>query len=154
MTTLVVDQLVDDLEQEIRFDRDKRVIIGGVYPYLLMHGSPSGNFTFELKDGSTVLLSRSFTSADIKTELNTTHNYAHIFLPVLPSAPLILKRGTYTLKLSASGYTEAFSSFIGWIKQHENLNIPIGYELESGEDMIEFELPYSFRIKSLQEGIK
>ena len=51
-------------------------------------------------------------------------------MPIDVYAPL--KKGTYKIELSSSGYTYSNSSFLGWIKSHENIyndleSTPIDY---------------------------
>ena len=128
MTTLVCQKLISSLNQEIRLANDVRYNIGSISPYLLMFGAPVGTFTLKISENSLPLCSKSFTSADIKTSLNTLHNYAHVFYPVIFDNPAFLERGTYDVTLSASGYTPSSSSFIGWIQQHEDLNNILDYE--------------------------
>ena len=145
MTTLVCQTLVSTLTQEIRFSQDVRYCIGSIAPYLYMHNSPAGAFTLSIKSGATTVFSQSFSSNDIKASLNTTDNYAHVFYPVVPSSPLHLERGTYSVELSASGYASSNSSFLAWVQQHEDLNNLLDYTPVSDEQN-----PLALRIKRIR----
>jgi len=120
MTTLVVEELKTTLSQDFKLNLNQRAIISAVRPYIYMHNAPAGTFTLSIKQSSTTLWSQNFTSQAIKDALETTDNYAHIKLNLLPDY-LKLSKGTYTAELSSSGYTPTSDSFIGWIKPHEDL---------------------------------
>lgn len=147
---LLVEELGSvDLEQEIRLERSDRYHIGALSPYIYMHNSPSGTFTITLKRGIETIFSKSFTSAEIKTALGTTNNYAHVFYPIIPDNPIQLESGLYTVVLSSSGYSKTISSFLGWIRQHEDLNNTLDYVPDS-----DFQNPFAIRLKILDRGIK
>ena len=150
MTTLVIDELKSSLEQEFRLDRQERYSIGAFIPYLYMHNSPLGTFKITLsKNGNAINFLETFTSADIKLALNTSDNYAHVFYPIIPSKPIQLEKGLYKITLSSvSGYTFKNNSYLGWIRQHENVQPDRSYYLND-----ESELAYSMRIKVFTEGI-
>jgi hypothetical protein len=120
MTTLVVEPLITTLEQTITLNLKQRYIIAAIRPYVYMHNNPAGTFTYKLKSGATELWQSSFTSVAIKTALNAANNYAHIKLNLI-SDYLKLSPGSYTVELSSSGYTYNDSSYMGWIKPHEDL---------------------------------
>lgn len=119
MTTLVVDELLTTLTQTVNFEYDRRYHVAGIKIKLLMYNSPSGTFTLSLKDGATTLASADFTSTVIKSDLSTSDNYAHLYKALTFSLPL--KKGSYDLVLSSSGYTYSSSSFLGWVKSYENV---------------------------------
>jgi hypothetical protein len=145
VSTLLVQMLNSELSQEFRLNIDKRYIIAGLYPYLYMHNAPAGTFTFSVLRGEDELISQDFTCSDIKTSLNTTDNYAHVFFPILPEDDLwVLDKGDYTAKISASGYSATSSSFLGWIREYENPG-ELDYVPES-----DAELPMSLRAKILR----
>jgi len=110
-----------------------------------MHNAPAGTFTLAIKRGSETAFSASFTSADIKTSLATANNFAHVFFPIVPSQPFHLDRGTYSVELSATGYTATDASFLGWIQQHEDLNNILDY-VPSGDD----QNPLALRLKRIR----
>ena len=127
MTTLVINELSTTLEQSIRLSKSVRYQVAAILPYIYMHNSPAGTFTISVLRGVTVVGAKTFTSDEIKAELNTTVNFAHVFHPVIFDSPFFLDAGVYTIKLSHSGYSRTSSSFIGWIQQHENLNNQLDY---------------------------
>lgn len=147
MSTLVIEELITELSQQIRMKLDTRSHIASLAPYIYMHNAPAGTFTLSIT-GTGVNFSKSFTCADIKAALNTTNNYAHVFMPVVPLSPLYLKRDIYTVKLSASGYTFSESSFLAWIKEHEDVKHNIEYIPTNDEYN-----PFSMRIKVFEQGI-
>lgn len=132
MSFIVADELIDELTQEINLTYDKIYHIGGIKIKLLMFNNPGGTFTLSIKDGATTLASESFTSADIKSDLSTTDNYAYLYKALNFSLPL--KKGSYDLVLSASGYNPTDSSFLGWIKSFENIFNAINGSPTSLED--------------------
>jgi len=119
MTTLVIDELKTTLTQSVNLNYDRVYHVAGLKIKLLMYNNPTGTFTLSLKTGATTLASASFTSADIKTDLSTTDNYAHLYKALSFSLPL--KKGSYDLVLSSSGYTFSDSSFLGWCKSYTNV---------------------------------
>ena len=128
MTTLLFKKLVTTLEQDLRYNSAKRCQIAAFIPYIYMHNSPSGTFIFELlNEDAEVIFSQSFDSAGIKQSLVTTNNYAHVFYPIVPTNPIQIERGLYTIKLSATGYTPSDSSYLGWIQQYENVQNVMDY---------------------------
>lgn len=149
MTNLLVETLKTELSQEIRLENQERYTIGAIIPYLYLHNAPAGTFTLEILSGVTSVFSQSFTSADIKTAIGTTDNYAHVFYPIIPQNPIQLDAGLYTIKLSAAGYSVLGSSFLGWIRQHEDLNNKLDYVPASDD-----ENPLAVRLKVFKRGIK
>jgi hypothetical protein len=147
VTTLLVETLKTELEQEIRLENYERYNIGAIIPYLYLHNAPAGTFTLEIISGATSLFSQSFTSNDIKLSLETVNNYAHVFYPIVPLIPIQLNAGTYKIKLSSSGYTVSGNSFLGWIRQHEDLNNKLDYVPASDSDN-----PLAIRLKVFKRG--
>jgi len=148
VTTLVFETLVSELSQDINLKNNTRYTVKGLYPYLLMYNAPAGTFTLEVIKSASTVFSKSFTSADIKTSLSTTDNFAHVFYPVLPLNPLQLDAGLFTIKLSATGYSANNSSFIGWCSQFEDLNNVLDYEpVDDGQN------PLALRLKIYKRGI-
>ena len=148
MSTLQIQTIVASIEQEFKLDPN-RYHIGSLAPYLYMHNAPAGVFTFTLLKGLDILFSKTFTSADIKSSLSTVNNYAHVFYPIIPDHPVQLSGGTYTARISTSGYSPTNSSFMAWIQQFEDLNNPYDYVLEDDN-----RLPLALRFKVLTEGIE
>ena len=112
-----------------------------------MHNAPSGTFTLKLLSGVTELLSQSFTSSDIKASIPTTNNYTHVFYPVIPINPIQLDSGTYTVKITASGYAPTSVSFLALIRQHEDLNNKLDYV-----PLTDDENPLAIRLKVYKRG--
>lgn len=143
MTTLLVDKLGNSLEQNITVTGNDRVHIAAFSPYLYVYNSPSGTFTFQLIKSSVVIFSQSFTVADIKTSLGTANNYVHVFYPIVPTVLVQMLEGNYTVKITSSGYTATEASYLGWIRQHENIQNGIDYAPTSDRKN-----PLAIRIKT------
>lgn len=127
MSKVIINELTTELEQSFRLELNERYSIGAVIPYLYMHNAPAGTFRLTILSGVNVRAEKTFTSSDIKTELNTTSNYCLVFHPVVFDFPVQLDAGTYTARLSATGYTGTNTSFIAWCQQHEDLNNQLDY---------------------------
>lgn len=132
MSTLLVQPLITELSQEVRYSLSRRVNIGAFIPYLYMHNAPTGTFIIDLLNSDDdIIMSKSFTCADIKASLSTLNNYAHVFYPIIPTNPIQIEYGTYTIKLSASGYSHSNTSYLGWIQQFENIQNIMDYVPEN-----------------------
>jgi hypothetical protein len=71
-----------------------------------------------------------------------------VFYPIIPDSPIKLEKGTYTLKLTASGYISNSSSFIGWLQQFEDVQNDMDYlPLFSNQNSL------AFRLKIFKEGV-
>lgn len=128
MTTIVVEELRTTLDQDFTTKLFPRLHLVAIRPYLYLHNNPAGTFTLSVYDsGSNLLESKSFTASDVYTALDTVNTYAHVWYNVEFTNPLNLPAGVYTMRLSASGYTFNNSSFIGWIREHENLKVPLDF---------------------------
>lgn len=152
MSKLLVEELIHDqvLVHEFSYGLSQRVQLGGFYPYIFMKGAPAGDFyvTFRNLDGS-FSFQKHFTASDIKAVMNTTDNNVRIFLPCIPPTPIYLKKGDYQMYLEAENYIFNRGAFIGWIKQHENLNNALNYTPSN-----DVENPLAFRLKVFKEGIQ
>jgi hypothetical protein len=138
---LLVDELTDSLEQVFNLTDNRTHHLKAIRPYLYVHNNPSGTFTLEVLSGSNVLDSVSFTSYDLYNSLNTEDLYAHLLYRVDLNKTLPLKKGTYKLKLSSSGYIYSDSSFLGWVKEHENLKGEVnGVPSSDSQNPLTFEL--------------
>lgn len=143
---IVVQDLGTELSQAISFNLNDRAILEGIYPFLIMIGNPSGTFYFTILKDSTQIFQQSFTSADLKNSLQTTNNNLYVYYPIFPN--IKIKNGSYTLKLTASGYTKTSSSFIGWGQQHENIQNKMNYTpTKYSENSL------TYRLKIRKEGI-
>jgi hypothetical protein len=146
VTTLVVEELKTTLSQTFTLNNNRRYSLYAIKPHLYMHNAPAGTFTFKIKNGATELISVDFTSADIKSDLSTSDNYAHILKGLLLNSPVQLDGATsYTLELSASGYTYGTSSYMGWVKNHENIFFDI-----DGTPENDFNNPHTFFLYELR----
>jgi len=93
-------------------------------------------------------MSADFTLSEVKTAIGTTSNYIHSFIPIMPLTPLKIEKGSYSLRLSASGYSPNASSFIGWIQQFEDVQNVMSYlPLDDSQNSL------AFRVKEFKEGI-
>lgn len=127
MTTLVVDELKTTLTQEVTLNLTPRQHLAAVRPHLYVHNNPAGTFTFAvLNAADAVLTSDTFTSADVYTALGTSDDYAHAYFTI-SFEYRHLPPGTYKLRLSSSGYTFSESAYLGWVRDHEDLIVPLDY---------------------------
>jgi hypothetical protein len=151
MTTLLVEPLVEGVElySITNLNLNTRQQLGSIAPYIFMKGAPVGDFyiVFEKTDGS-FSLEMQFDSDYIKGLLETTDDNAHVFIPFVPSMPVFLEKGEYKLSLYSENYTFRRSAFIGWVRQHENLNNELDYTPSN-----DAENPLAFRLKTLKEGL-
>ncbi len=114
-----------------------------IRPLLYLHNDPTGTFTITLKEGATVIDSKSLTGAEIVSTAGFTAGQFHwgIFNFEFDKYNLLKKNTTYTIELDSSGYSFSEFSYLGWIKPHEDLinsradaydiftQNPYGYEL-------------------------
>jgi hypothetical protein len=147
VTTLLVETLTSELSQDIRLAGEERFSIGAIIPYVYMHNSPSGTFYLKVINGVTEVFSQAFTSSDIKSSIPTTNNYAHVFYPIVPILPIQLDPGVYTIKITASGYSNSSTNFLGWIRQFEDLNNTLDYVPTSDDQN-----PLAIRLKIYKRG--
>jgi len=145
VTKLVIDELHSTLSQTFTLYKNGRSTIEAIRPYIYMHNAPAGIFTLSIKSGGTALISKTFTSAEIKTDLSTTDNYAHLWKAIVFDNPSQFENGEYELELSSSGYTYSDSSHLGWIREHENLINEI-----SGTPVSDIENPRAFQLLTRQ----
>ena len=138
---LLVEELITDLEQTFVINDGKIHHIRGVRPYLYCHNNPSGTFTMQLKSGVNTLAQASFTANDLYNALLTTDDFIHLFYKLDFGYVLPLKNGTYKLKLLSSGYTFSSNSFLGWVKEFEDLKNPVnGMPTDDANNPLSFEL--------------
>lgn len=149
MTTLLIKRLLtgETLSQEFTLKNETRYHVEAIIPYLYVHNVPSGTFHLKVKQGSTVVYSHDFNKSDIQASLGTVLNYFFVYYPVIPEPKLKLGSGSFTLELSATGYTYDMNSFIGWIREHESLVNKLDYVPAN-----DLEKPYSFKLKTLKEA--
>lgn len=147
MSTLLVQTLYTELEQEIEYTGDNRVLMSAFIPYLYFHNVTGATFRFEVEKNSTVIFSQEFTSEEIVLAVGGV--YAHVFYPIVPTNPVQLEAAIYKFRIVAvSGYT-AGASFIGWIQQHQDTQNLMNYVPTTSD-----KLSFAIRFKSYKEGIK
>ena len=148
MSTLVVETLLGELTQEITYNLEDRVHVGAFIPYLYVHGNSNAIFSFQLSSASGLIFEKNFTIQNIKDSLNTTDNYIRVFYPIIPDFPVHIGRGSYTCRIyPVSGYASGVT-FIGWIRQHENIQNLMDYiPLSDDQNSL------TIRVKSYKEGI-
>jgi len=128
MTTLVVEELKTTLTQEVTFTLPRRSHIHAIRPHLYVHNAPAGAFSFSVLDSSdNVLITKTFTAANVYTALGTANLYARAYYTILFDNKVHLPSAIYKLRLSASGYTFSNSSYLGWVRDHEDLKVTLGY---------------------------
>lgn len=150
MSSLLVTELRSELTQNYNLSNSERYHIGSFVPYLYIHNAPAGDFTLNIAQGATSIATFTFTCADILTAMNTSDVYAHVFFPFSSETFMIMERGDFTVTLTASGgsYTYSDSSFLGWIRQHEDIQNIMNYT-PNGDN----ENPLALRIKVFKEGV-
>lgn len=144
---LVVDELKTTLSQTFTLNNEGRSTIAGVRPYIYMHNAPAGTFTIKIKSGGNTLISQTFTSAEIKSNLSTSDNYAHIWKALIFDDPIQLGKGDYELELSTAGYSYSGASYLGWIREHEHITNEV-----SGTPVSDIENPRAFQFFALKDN--
>ena len=118
MSTLVYDTLETELVQEIVVGNHLGLYNPTLKPWLYFLNNPAGTFTLSIYKGVDFLMSKSFTLADLKTQLNTTDKSGYLFFNLDFGGHLPF--GFYTLKLTSTGYTYSNTSFLAWCKDWES----------------------------------
>lgn len=147
MTMLVVEELKSTLTQSFTVDLNRRITVAGIRPYIYMHNSPTGTFTLSLKEGATTHATVTFDSTEIKSDLVTSDNYAHLWKALTFVDPLQLSKGSFSLVLSSSGYSFSESSYLGWIKEHDNI-----FQTTDGNNNTDYNNPLSFQLFEKKHG--
>lgn len=144
MSQHIIEELKTTLEQDFTISLNRVYQMAGVSIGLVLFNNPAGTFTASIKSGSTTLGSKSFTASEVIAALETTDGYMWGRVSLEFDQPLKLRKGTYTIELSASGYTFNESAYLGWIRPHENIWTQITYtpsgDLEKPLDYRLFEL--------------
>ncbi len=143
MSTILLDELRTTLDQD--FTVSKRFNLVHIYPKLYLHNDPSGVFTLSIKESGVILSSNTFTLADIKSGAGFNDNEYHTgFFQVTLNNPVVLNKNiTYTIEISASGYTFSESSYLGWEKEWDNYTNTFSVSI-TGED----QSPFAYRLWS------
>lgn len=149
MTTLLVEPLNSELTQEMEYTLNERCHLGAIIPYLYLHNASADYFRVSLKKSGSTLFSKDFTVTEVKTSLSTSNNYAHVFYPIIPTNPVQIYSGTYTVHLEAGpNYNPTESSFIGWVRQFEDVQNEVNYTVTSDDSN-----PLALRLKIYKEGV-
>jgi len=98
-----------------------RLHLKAIRPWLYLHNDPSGTFTINVKDGSDLLDSVDFTINDLKVGASLNDNEYHKSFFKFDFDVILNHDRDYTIELDSSGYTYSGSSYLGWIKEFENL---------------------------------
>ena len=141
MSQHIIEELKTTLGQDFTISLNRVYQMAGVSIGLVLFNDPAGTFTVSIKSGSATLESKSFTAAQVISALESTDGYMWGRVSLEFDQPLKLRKGTYTIELSSSGYTFGESAYLGWIRPHENiwtrltytptgdLNKPLDYRL-------------------------
>ena len=116
---LIVEELVTDLTHSATANR--RMTIAAVRPFIYKHRSPSGTFTVSIIQGGNTVGSKTFTSAQMESEIAdvTSVNFFHGPYKIEFDSPIVVNRGSFDIKLSHSGYSFSETDYIGWVREHE-----------------------------------
>lgn len=128
MTTLVIEELKTTLTQDFSWRPRERAHVIAARPHLYAHNNPAGTFTLALLNSSSATLaSKSFLASDLYFALGTGNLYAQLYFPVIFDQAIHLPTGDYKLRLSSSGYSFSESAYMGWVRDHEDLKVPLLY---------------------------
>lgn len=122
MTTLVIEDKIENFIHEFKLELQRRYQIAGFYPYLYLIGNPSGTFTFKINNGARDVFTKSFNASDIREVMSAPLGAIRVSFPVVPFTPMIINTGNYTARIEASDYSPNSNSYLGWIREHENLS--------------------------------
>lgn len=132
MTTLVVEELKTTLDQSVSLNFSDRYHVYAIGVHLYAHNFPGGIYTVSLIDpDASVVVEETFVSGEIYTALGTSNPYAQAYFRIILDDQPALPKGTYTLRLSSVGYTFSESSYMGWVRDHEDLKVKLEYAPES-----------------------
>jgi hypothetical protein len=138
---LVFDVLKNQLTQELTLETAGRIQIAAFVPYLIASNLDLGLFRFTVTKNSVEIFNKTFSPDDLMASFDET--YAHIYYPIIPDGPLPMESGVYQFNLSVvGGYAATANSFLGWVKQHEDIQTPFSYPVIG-----DAKKPYTIRIK-------
>lgn len=149
---LLVEELREgnELYSSFTLNLNRRSQLAAFYPYLFIKNVPNGDFYIGIrKTNGAFQYEEHFTSSDLQALLNTTDTNIRIFKPVIPLNPIFMEKGDYEIYLYSENYTFKRTSFIGWIRQHEDLNNELSFT-----PLNDAENPLAFRLKVYKEGIQ
>lgn len=118
MKTLVVDELITTLEQDLIVT--SKLVVERVLPHLYIQGTPSGTIQLRIMSGATVASTATLDlTSTISAAEKTLANY-HGYVSFQFAKPPILKPGTYTLELTTQTYAYDAGAFVGWVMLPSN----------------------------------
>lgn len=139
MTTLVIDELITELTQDVNIKKD--IKIGSIKFQFYVHNMPTGTFKLEILKDSVLYAEFPFTSNDLRNSFGATSNYFRVFYPFGYQENLTLYQGLYSFKISSIGYTYSATSFLGICKDWQTY---FGQPLATSVEFTEY--PFSYRI--------
>lgn len=149
MTTLLVEKLINELSTTVNYSGEGRIHVGSIAPYLYLHNPSADYFTLKVIKDSVEIASVNATVSQIKSSFGAVDNFAHVFYPFITLNPIQIEKGTYIIKLIAGpNYVNNESSFMGWIKQHEDIQNETSYTPSDDSRN-----PLAYRMKIYKEGI-
>lgn len=146
MSQFLVVTLQNSLSQEIEFTNEERVEIAGFYPYIYFHNVEDATFTFKIERNSVTVFEQDFTADEIR---DFSGDYAHIFLPIIPLHPVQIEKGVYNFSINANEGYQASETFIGWIKQYQDIQNEMSYT-----PINDTQNTFAIRFKRYIEGIR
>lgn len=137
MTTLAVDRLISYLAQPITVRRD--ILCAAFRAKLYVHNLPSGVFLISILKGAQVIMTIDFSSVELqqKLDIDDLYFWGDFAFPV----SFYLDRGDYQIRLESSGYVFNDGSFIGWVKDFDEINRDI---IGEANDFSQY--PFSFNL--------
>lgn len=137
MSTLVVDRLISYFSQPIAVEREISCL--ALRAKMYVHDLPPGSFKFKIMRDATLIKAFPFTSLDLQQKLQITDDY--FWGEFAFDGLFFLPRGHYQIRLESSGYTFQESSFIGWVKDFEEIGRKV---IGDAPDFSQY--PFSFNL--------
>lgn len=137
MTTLVVEDLYTDLEQNFTVETDINVL--SIKVHLFSYNTPIGDFYFELLKDAALIKSEYFNNTILKNSFGGVEDYFRVMFPFFVNQNLKLTRGEYTLRIRSENYTNNGNSFLSWCSDWQGF----GRVINAGDFTT---MPLTFRI--------
>jgi len=150
MTTLVIDELRNSLPltQKINLVNELRSRVSAIRLHLMGFNNPTGDIKMAiLRDDvevDSVTQSLATIKASIDAALGVSEDYWHGMILFQLDETIVLERGQ-DIKIQledSTGYTFSESSYLGWVKEHENLK---NTRFED-DPLNPFENPFTFEL--------
>ena len=142
MTTLLYDtKETADLSQRILIG-NKNIDVVHVRPRIIKWASPAGSIVMKIQDtsGKTIATSNSVTITSI-----SAGTYFHGYVRFDITAHLKAET-SYLVTMETTGYTFAEANHLGWIRDHEDPQVPSDYTVAFNGDTLAYSLQlYSFK---------